>query len=182
MSYTEYKDMFKKCQNTAPYHLFIYDVVKSRNIVDNARQSNLIHLLFAVYEELERIEKTNNINILHKNENLYYAKMKKDENSYRIQFPKEKTIRADLLEPFLLSGDLIGFTIERNSLNSEQIDYIFEQKKKDLGINYSFHKANGFYETDKYEEGNTKYFRGYCIQQLEENSKSNKKEQEEIER
>lgn len=182
MSYAEYKNMFEKCQNTAPYHLFIYDVLKGRQIANQVRQSNLIHLLFAVYEELEKLEKIKNMTILHKTENLYYAKLKKNEKGYNIEYPKEKITRADLLEPFLISGDLIGFTIKRNSLSAEQIDYIFEQKKKEIGINYSFHKANGFYETDKWEEGNKKYFRGYCIQQLEEKSKLNKKEQEEIER
>ena len=81
-----------------------------------------------------------------------------------------------------ISGDLIRFTIKRNLLNAEQVDYIFEQKKKELGINYFFHKTNGFYETDKWKEGNKKYFRGYCTQQLEENSKIKKIEQEEVER
>lgn len=182
MSYTEYKDIFEKCQSYAPYHLFIYDVVKGREVASENRQSNLRHLLFAVYEELEKLEKTNNITILHKSEDLYYTKIKKDKEGYIIEYPKEKFPREDLLEPFLVAGDLMGFTIKRDSLNAQQVDYIFEQKKKELGINYSFHKANGFYETDKWEEAEEKCFRGYCIQQLEENSKLDKKRIEELER
>ena len=45
------------------------------------------------------------------------------------------------------------------------------QEKKKLNITQKFHKANGYYETDEYEKGNELYFRGYCIQQLEEMSK-----------
>ena len=67
--------------------------------------------------------------------------------------------------------DLYGFTIERGMLTEDQIDQIFEQEKKKLNITQKFHKANGYYETDEYEKGNELYFRGYCIQQLEEMSK-----------
>ena len=126
--------------------------------------------------------KVKNLEILHKSDDLYYGKLKKDQEGYKIEYPERKLPREDLLEPFLVAGDLMGFTIKRGTLNSKQVDYIFEQKKKELGINYSFHKANGFYETDKWEEGAEKYFRGYCIQQLEENSKIEEKKQEELER
>ena len=157
-------------------------MIKSRQVLDFNRQSNLIKLLFAVYEELEKIEKTSNVSILHRSENLYYTKLKRNVKGYSIEYPKEQITRADLLEPFLLTGDLMGFTIKRDSLSANQVDYIFEQKKKELKINYSFHKANGFYETDKWEQAQEKYFRGYCIQQLEENSKIDRKKQEESER
>lgn len=182
MSYTEYKDLFEKCQSYAPYHLFIYDVVKGREVVSEERQNNLRKLIFGVYEELQKLEKVKNLEILHKSDDLYYGKLKKDQEGYKIEYPERKLPREDLLEPFLVAGDLMGFTIKRGTLNSKQVDYIFEQKKKELGINYSFHKANGFYETDKWEEGAEKYFRGYCIQQLEENSKIEEKKQEELER
>ena len=49
-----------------------------------------------------------------------------------------------------------------------------------MGIKRDFHKANGYYETDNYEEADKLYFRGYCIQQLEKLSK--KKNLEDIER
>lgn len=182
MSYKEYKDLFEKCQSYAPYHLFIYDVVKGREIVSEDRQNNLRKLISEVYGELERLEKVKNIKILHKIEDLYYTKLKRDQEGYKLEYSEERLPREDLLEPFLIAGDLIGFTINRGTLNSKQVDYIFEQKKKELVINYSFHKANGFYETDKWEEGAEKYFRGYCIQQLEENSKIQEKKQEELER
>lgn len=88
------------------------------------------------------------------------------------ELEKEKGARADLLEPFYLAGDLFGFTIQRGTLTPGQIDLIFEREKRKLNITHDFHKANGYYETDDYEKGNKLYFRGYCIQQLEEISKN----------
>ena len=34
-------------------------------------------------------------------------------------------------------------------------------------MNEEFHIADGYYETNDYGEGGTKFFRGYCIQTLE---------------
>ena len=181
MSYYEYKSLFDRCQKDAPYHLFVYDMVNSRQVKDmNKRQSDVARLLFAVYEEIKKLEKQTNKIILHRSKDLQYCKLKKEDGKYKIQRP-ENIERGDLLEPFVILGDLIGFTIERGTLNPLQVDYIFEQKKKELGLNYSFHKANGFYETDKWEEADQKYFRGYCIQQLEEISKLNNKAREDEE-
>ena len=115
---------------------------------------------------------------MHRNKNLIQGKLKieKTENGVIYKFDytglqKDIMERPDLLEPFYLAGDLYGFTIERGALTEEQIDQIFEQEKKKLNIAQKFHKANGYYETDEYEKGNELYFRGYCIQQLEEMSK-----------
>lgn len=182
MSYDEYKSLFDKCQKEAPYHLFVYDMINSRQVKDmHKRQSDMARLIFAVYGEIENIEKQTQKIILHRSKDLKYCKLKNKDGIYEVQYPGNIK-RADLLEPFVLSGDLMGFTIERGTLSPLQVDYIFEQKKKELGLNYSFHKANGFYETDKWEEADKKYFRGYCIQQLEQNSKLNDKVQNDIER
>ena len=182
MSFDEYKTLFDKCQKYAQIHLFVYDMINGRQVKDMyKRQSDIVRLLVAVYEEIENIEKQTHKKILHKSKDLEYCNLKNKDGIYEIQYPKNIK-RVDLLEPFALSGDLIGFTIERGTLNPLQVDYIFEQKKKELGLNYSFHKANGFYETDKWEEADKKYFRGYCIQQLEQNSKRNDKEHDDIER
>ena len=118
---------------------------------------------------------------MHRNKNLVQGKLKveKTENGevYKFDYTglqKDIMERPDLLEPFYLAGDLYGFTIERGTLTEEQIDQIFEQEKKKLNIAQKFHKTNGYYETDEYEKGNELYFRGYCIQQLEEMSKQEK--------
>ena len=182
MSYSEYKSLFDRCQEYAPYHLFVYDMINSRKVSDmRKRESDIARLIFAVYEEIENVERQTNKRILHRSKDLKYCKLKNKDGMFSIQYP-ENLERWDLSEPFALVGDLIGFTIERGTLNPLQVDYIFEQKKKELGLEeYSFHKANGFYETDKWEEGDKKYFRGYCIQQLEKNSKIKEKVSEDEE-
>ena len=34
-------------------------------------------------------------------------------------------------------------------------------------MNEEFHISDGYYETNEYKEGNTKLYRGYCLQILE---------------
>lgn len=167
MSYTEYKDMFLDCQDTAPYHLFIFDIANSRNIKDYSRNSNISKLIFQLYKKIEQIEKQQNITILHRSPLLIETTLQKEENNYHLEPIKKEPIRqADLFEPFLTLGDTIGLTILRDSLDINTVYTLFDQTKEELGINYDFHYANGFYETDDYIEGNEKLFRGYAIQIL----------------
>lgn len=185
MSYKEYVELFKRAQIDGQYHMFVYDVIDSRQNLTTEERGNIVKLIFEVYKKIEEIEEKEHRSILHKSKNLVQGqiKMKKTESGEIYEFDytnliKEKNIRPDLLEPFYLIGDLYGFTIQRETLNPEQVDYIFEKERKKLGIKSNFHKSNGYYETDKYEEANTKYFRGYCIQQLEELSKKQNNEQQ----
>ena len=181
MSYTEYKDLFEKAQINGQYHLFVYDIIRSRKGITQEERGRIVKLIFQVYEKIEELEEREHRSILHRNKNLVQGKLKveKTENGevYKFDYTglqKDIMERPDLLEPFYLAGDLYGFTIERGTLTEEQIDQIFEQGKKKLNIAQKFHKANGYYETDEYEKGNELYFRGYCIQQLEEMSKQEK--------
>lgn len=185
MSYKEYIDLFKKAQIDGQYHMFVYDIINSRKNLTTEERGKIVKLIFEVYKRIEEIEEKEHRSILHKSKNLIQGKIKKQktENGEIYEFDytyliKDKRLRADLLEPFYLVGDLYGFTIQRGTLNQEQVDYIFEKERKKLGIKHRFHKANGYYETDKYEEANTKYFRGYCIQQLEKLSKKQNNKQE----
>lgn len=174
MSYSEYEDLFIKCQNTAPYNMFLYDVVNSRNELDNKSRNKILELLFNVYERIQKIEKEEKRKILHTSKELIKTKLvqyvKNNELCNKIEFEK-KPFREDLQEPFAINGDMFGFTILRGTMTEKEIDGIFEEEKESLKIIQQFHKANGFYETDKYEEGNKLYFRGYCMQQLEKDSK-----------
>lgn len=181
MGYREYKDMFYKAQKNGKYHMFVYDIANSRKGFTVEERISVLRLIFNVYERIEKIEKAENRTILHRSEDLVECKLKrKIENgveTYIYDHSAEVNARfqrADLYEPFYLLGDLYGFTIERGSLTEDQIDTIFEEEKTKLGIKQEFHKSNGFYETDKYEEGSELYFRGYCIQQLEEIGKIEK--------
>lgn len=148
MSSYEYDDLYQKCQTYAPYHMFIYDVVESKQILDKNRQQMLYTLIHTVYHKLQQLELERNKKILHTSS----------------LFPSEGF--AYLQEPFLIDGDTIGFTIIRDSIPSEEVNELFHQTKEELQIPYQFHYADGYYETDLYAEGNEKYFRGYCIQHL----------------
>ena len=146
MSYEEYHDLYEKCQSYAPYQMFIYDLMNSKKIIDKDRQQKLRLLINTTYDKIKKLEKIQNKKILHQIEN-------NDNISY-------------LEDPFLIDGDTIGFTVLRNQITANTVDLIFENVKKELNISYEFHKANGYYETDKYELGNILYFRGYLIQEL----------------
>lgn len=68
-------------------------------------------------------------------------------------------------EPFIV-GDFVVLTTYRDSISNEEILNIFKEEKEKLNLDVEFHIADGYYETNNYEEGNTKYFRGYCIDLL----------------
>ena len=73
-------------------------------------------------------------------------------------------------EPFVF-GDMIGFTIYKGSLSTEEIMKIFEDIRNEHSFEYPLHIANGYYETNNYEEGDNKFFRGYCIDILSNSHK-----------
>lgn len=149
MSYHEYNDLFDACQNTAPYHMFIYDVQNSKAIQDKNRQEKLLLLIHTVYQRILQLEQVRKQTIIHRNS----------------LFDDDNPI-GYLREPILIDGDTIGFTIMRDSMTADEVNELFYQVREELNIPYEFHLADGYYETDLYEEGNTKYFRGYCIQYL----------------
>lgn len=181
MSYREYEELFQKCQKTAPYHMFIYDVKGSRQISSQKMRSDLILLTFSVLKEIKKREKETRKTIWHCGNGLILPEIVEKEKEgisyYDIQYPR-KIERADSLEPYIGSGDLIAFTIKRDSMQAKEVNTIFDSEKEKLQIPYDFHRADGYYETDFYQEGDKQYFRGYCLQRLEEESKKNRKESE----
>lgn len=142
MSYYEYKDMFDNCQNSGQYHMFIVDVAGSKKL--NSEQ--ILECFDLIKEKMVSITTLlkNKYNILHTNKSNLYAG-----NAY-FQF-----------------GDLFGFVVKRGykKIIRNIIDNEFKNFK------YELHHEDGFYETDSWAEGSKKYYFGYCVQQLEENSK-----------
>ncbi|MDD2180996.1 MAG: hypothetical protein PHW32_01365 [Bacilli bacterium] len=174
MSYSEYNDMFIKCQSTAPYKLYIYDLVNSSSMANNEVVSNLQLLIYALYMKIKSLEIETNTKILHQSDLLNYTKLQKREIAGGIYYylKPERTTgdsfinSVSVLEPFLISGDCIGFTVNRGTISDELVDRLFEETKKELNINYQFHKSLGYYETDNWIEGDKKYYRGYAINLL----------------
>jgi hypothetical protein len=153
MSYTEYNDLFKKAQNNGNYMMFVLDISGSKNMDTRSRiNANIssLKLLKYIYQQLSILETDHNVVILHHNP------IFNDENSHRL----------DLNEPFHLHGYSYGFTLIRDSIPNEMIYKIIEDGKQELAINFNYHISIAYYETDEYVLGNTKYFRGYCMQYL----------------
>ncbi|MBQ3020881.1 MAG: hypothetical protein IJD92_01495 [Bacilli bacterium] len=153
MSSFEYNDLFIKCQKYAPYHMFTFDIKDSKKMDKKTRleaQYKLINLAKLNYKVLELIEKQTNKKILLRLEN-------------------NSNIGFSFYDPEqLVIGDLTYFIIYRNSMKREEVLEIFNFCKKILDINFEFHYADGYYETNDWCEGKTKYFRGYCLQTLSE--------------
>ncbi|MDD2378035.1 MAG: hypothetical protein PHD10_05040 [Bacilli bacterium] len=153
MAYEEYNKMFLKCQDTGPYKLYAYDVKGSRNLRDPNLVTNLYKLILLVMAKIRELETERKI-LYDKDDLIYYGS----------NIP---CIDGNIREPMLV-GDAIAFTVYRDSITDDVVDKIFEESKQELGINYEFHKANGYYETNNWGEGNKKYFRGYCFALLTE--------------
>lgn len=154
MSSFEYNDLYLKCQENGIYHMFVFDIVNSKKMsvpYRNESQTKMIKLMNKMYKTIKNIEKSSNKKIL---------VFEKD----FVSFNSNKNYKGFGMkqEPFLL-GDTFGFTIYRDSLSKDIVYYIYEYYKELLDIDFDFHLADGYYETNDYSEGNKKYFRGYCI-------------------
>src|SRR5690554_4434050 len=131
-------------------------------------------LIYNTYQRLKALEKEHKTKILYKSKYLKYPKLyiqKYNDEVYYYMLAKPDKL-SDIpygtiwYEPFLISGDAIGFTVIKGTI-TEEVDKIFEEEKRKLNIPYEFHKANAYYETDDYRMGKELYYRGYCVQALE---------------
>ena len=159
MSTHEYNDLFLKCQETGIYHVFTFDIKGSKKMTYNGNnerleaQYKIIELAIMMYEIIQKKELKENKKIL----------------VFESEFTKLGEPRLNVFgykqEPFLF-GDLIGFTVYRDTITNDEVIEIFNKCKKALNINFEFHISDGYYETNNYEEGKEKYFRGYLIDLL----------------
>ena len=160
MSTFEYNDLFLKAQEIGQYHVFTFDIIDSKKMDSIKRkeaQKKIIELIYLIYDSIKYLEVIKNQKIL------------VFENDFIYGFPfnteKPKFIFGYKYEPFLLS-DVIGFTVYRDSISVNDVLLLFEDLKKQLDIDFDFHCANGYYETNNWNEAHEKYFRGHCIDML----------------
>ena len=167
MSTCEYNDLFLKCQDTGKYHVFTFDIEGSKKMDNKTRynaQVKLIKLMRCIYSILKEIQLKIGKNIL----------VFEDEFvSFESGLPYKGFGMKQ--EPFLF-GDTFGFTIYRDSLDKNIVLGIYEYFRKALDIDFNMHISDGYYETNDYSEGGTKYFRGYCIDILSTMHKKETKE------
>lgn len=163
MSSIEYYDMYLKDQNeSAPYKMYTYDIVASRDIIYEPKD-DLLKLIINVMKIIKTIEEQRNVKILYDGSDLIHYDLSK--SFEEIKKSKLKCNFGYELEPMML-GDAIGFTIYNNTITDEEVDMIFEEVKKQLEIQYEFHKNNACYSTNDYAKGDKKFFRGYCFDLL----------------
>lgn len=165
----EYDDLFLKCQDTGIYHVFVFDVVNSKKMDKEQRrktQYQLILLMSKMYKSLLDLEKKLGTKIL---------VFEEDFVSY---FDKEIQLNGFGLkmEPFLF-GDMFGFTVYRDCIDDNFIYSLFNKYKQELNIDIDFHINDGYYETNDYNLGSSKYFRGYCISLLSNMHKQKRREE-----
>lgn len=164
MSTFEYNDLFLLAQETGKYHVFSFDIEGSKKMDSKTRydaQLKLIRLMKSIYAVIEEIQEKTGRKILVFEEgfNTY------DEGLPLYEFGMKQ-------EPYFF-GDTFGFTIYRDSLDKDTILWIYEYFRNSLNIDFNMHLADGYYETNDYTEGGTKYFRGYCIELLSDMHKEN---------
>lgn len=157
MSTYEYNDLFIKCQDKGIYHVYTFDIEDSKKMDTKTRceaQIKLINLMRSIYSTLEKIEKNTSKKILVFEEGF-------------VSFDSGLPVKGFGMkqEPFII-GDTFGFTIYRDSLDKDIILSIYQKFMNDLNIDFNIHISDGYYETNDYGEGGTKYFRGYCIDLL----------------
>lgn len=156
MSTYEYTDMFIERQDKGNYHMFVFDIVGSKQMDKKTRLDasiKMIELMNKIYSELKQIEKSSQTKILVTNIDGIVP--------YEERYKVDKKFGM-LFEPWIF-GDTFGFTIYRNSLSKEIILSIYEKYKQELNISFDFHIADAYYETNKWEEGTELFFRGYCL-------------------
>ena len=154
MATSEYHDLFLKCQISGKYHMYCFDRVNSKLEKKESKQEiqeKMIELMNSIYSSVQEIEKLKNKKILVQEEG--FISFDSKERSKGFGFKDE---------PFLY-GDAFGFTIYGNTLDKNTILKLFEYHKKRLNIDFDFNIMDGYYETNNYNERNTKYFRSYCL-------------------
>ena len=157
MSTFEYNDLYLLSQDTGKYHVFSFDIEGSKKMDNKTRceaQEKLIKLMKSIYAVIEEIQEKTGKKIL---------VFEEDFVSFDSGLPLKGFGMKQ--EPYII-GDVFGFTIYRDSLDKDTILSIYEYFREALEIDFNFHLADGYYETNNYAEGGTKYFRGYCIDLL----------------
>lgn len=155
MSTYEYIDLCEKAQNDGSlYQVFTFDIIDSKKMSKedrNIASYKIDALMFKMYDEILDIEKREKRKILLKEGVVPY----KDRHLVSKKF-------GLLYEPFIFA-DTFGFTVYNGSISEEEILEIFDKKKLEVGIDFSFHSHNLCYETNDYCLGNKLFFRGYAI-------------------
>lgn len=157
MAYEEYLNLYLSAQSNkdAPYYVVSFDVIGSTSLPDDEKLymiENIETIMRYVYKRLLRREKKLNKQVLIKDERFCTPWSPKSRETWRRFF----------MDPFCL-WDCFQFTVLRDTIPKDQIiKWVYECKEK-IGMKEEFHITDGYYETNEYGEGGTKFYRGYCL-------------------
>lgn len=167
MAYEEYLDLYLLAQEKkdAPYYMVSFDVANSKLFSDEENihmHENINVIVKYVYNKLIETEKELNKQIVIKDERFVkpwgYIHSKGNWN-------------GNYMDPFIF-GDCFQFTVLRDTVSKDQIVKWVNECKNKLNMKEKLHVADGYYETNNWDEAGTKFYRGYCIQTLETLHKS----------
>ena len=159
MSYDEYLDLYLSTQERpdALFHVISFDIVNSRLIPANERkllQEKIYIITEYVYNKLLEKEKETCKQIVIKDERFYRP------------WDNNKNNNGNFSDPVIF-GDSFQFTILKDTVSKDYIVELVNIIKNELNIQEEFHITDGYYETNEYEEGLNKLYRGYCLQILQ---------------
>ena len=161
MSYREYLDLFIKAQDNpdANYYVVSFDVVNSSKMSNDDRlelQYRINDIVKYVYNKLleKEIELNKQVVI---NDNRFFTPWTISRDRMNCNFQ----------DPFIF-GDCFEFTVLRNTVTKDEIVNLVNECKCKYNLDLDFHINDGYYETNNYEEGRDKYYRGYCLETLGE--------------
>ena len=177
MSWDEYKDIYKNAQNRkCPYKAFLIDVVNSKRIFsNNYPKYKKLHKLFNYISiELLKANKDTNKQIFRNDENNKLCLLIKNRNKYEnsgIFVLKGNEDYKNLISNTMILGDCACYFTNNNTITDDKFMDIVKNGIKKLDIDFDLHFISAQYETDKYEEGGKKLYKGYMLQILEHFSK-----------
>lgn len=168
MSYDEYFDLYLSAQENpdAPYYVVAFDIVDSKKMPQEKHTYliyNFDNIMRYVYNKL-----------LERQKELKRQVVIPDE---RFKRPWEAIERPtnQFIDPVAMY-DSFYFTVLRGTVTKEEIMQWVNEYLAILNIEVSFHVADGYYETNEYGEGSTKFYRIYCLNILEKLNKPHIKE------
>ena len=160
MAYEEYLDLYLLAQDNpnAAYYVVSFDVINSKQLSLEKRtilQENIGIIIKSIYNKL--LEKQKELNI---------QTVITDERFIRPWDSRTYHWNGTYVDPFVF-GDCFSFTVLRNTVTKDEIVKWVYDYKQELNMEEDFHIADGYYETNDFAEGNSLFYRGYCLQTLE---------------
>ena len=144
MSSFEYIDQILNAQENAPYLLLTWDVVDSKKISNrNLVNIKIKQIIDALINAIKIIEENSNQIILVRESDDF-------DNLDDYKYP-------------LLFFDSFAIKIYRDTLEETEIINIFNNIIEELNIDFKFHYASAYYETENWIEGDKLAYWGYVF-------------------